>query len=65
MNLPTALSKFQIQEMDNEFYLYCELKEPKEILLKIIKKHSFKVEFNHIIINKITYNHLINKCYER
>lgn len=65
MDLPTALSKFIIQEHDNLYYCYCEESKPKEVLKKnLIDKNntfSYKEIHNEIILNKLAYNFLIKK----
>ena len=70
MTLPIALSKFIIQEHDDRYYLYTEDLKAREIVLKSFvmpnasNSYSRIIRHNEIIINKITYNFLINKCYE-
>lgn len=66
MDLPTALSKFIIQEYDDLYYFYCEDSKPKEVLKKnLITKnknyYTYKEIHNEIILNKLAYNFLINK----
>lgn len=65
MNLPTALSKFIIQEHDDLYYCYCEESSPKQVLKdNLIDKNntfSYQERYNEIILNKLAYNFLIKK----
>lgn len=66
MDLPTALSKFIIQEYDNLYYFYCEESKPKEVLKKNLitknnQSYTYQEIHNEIILNQLAYNFLINK----
>lgn len=70
MDLATLLSKFQIQEFDQTYFLYSEDENVRDNLIKFLNPiyisigYTFKLEHNHIIINSITYNYLVTTAFK-
>ena len=70
MDLATLLSKFQIQEFDQSYFLYSEDENVRYNLINFLNpsyntlRYTFKLEHNHIIINSITYNYLVSTAFK-